>query len=170
MLNSSASADGLSMRPACAGDGPFLQSLYRSARPDLQWIDGEQEQIEQVVAQQFQVQESGIGNEFPDAMHYVVEKLQTPIGVLSADFGVNEIRVLYLAFIPGARGKGYGRTVLRGVQQAAQQVRCPVAAVVWASNPHARQHYLALGFQVEEHHPMAQRLVWYPDAQLNTMQ
>ncbi|MFJ3486912.1 GNAT family N-acetyltransferase [Pseudomonas sp. NPDC090202] len=163
MLNSSASADGLSLRPARASDGPFLQRLYHSARADLQWIDGEQEQIEQIVAQQFQVQERGIGEEFPNAMHYVVEKLATPIGVISADFGVNEIRVLYLAFIPTARGKGYGRIVLRGVQQAAQQVRCPVATVVWASNPHARQHYLALGFQVEETHLMAQRLVWYPD-------
>jgi hypothetical protein len=48
-------------------------------------------------------------------------------------------------------------------------VCCPVATVVWASNPHARQHYLALGFRLEEETPAAQRLVWYP-SQLNTMQ
>ncbi|MFZ4968389.1 MULTISPECIES: GNAT family N-acetyltransferase [Pseudomonas] len=161
MLNSS-SAAGLSMRPSRATDGPFLQSLYQSARPELQWIDAEPELIEQVIAQQFQVQEQGIGEHFPDAMHYVVEKLDTPIGVLSADFGPNEIRVLYLAFIPGARGKGFGRTVLQGVQKAAEQVRCPVATVVWASNPQARQHYLALGFRIEESSPAAERLVWYP--------
>jgi hypothetical protein len=52
--------------------------------------------------------------------------------------------------------------VLQGVQKAAQQIRCPVATVVWANNPHARQHYLALGFQVEERNPAAERLVWYP--------
>jgi hypothetical protein len=34
--------------------------------------------------------------------------------------------------------------------------------VVWANNPHARQHYLALGFAVEERNPAAERLVWYP--------
>jgi len=34
--------------------------------------------------------------------------------------------------------------------------------VVWASNPQARQHYLALGFRVEESSPGADRLVWYP--------
>lgn len=106
---------------------------------------------------------------FPGALHYVVEKLGTPIGALSADFGPNEIRVLYLAFIPAARGQGFGRAVLQGVQQAASQVFCPVTTVVWASNPHARQHYLALGFRVEEETPAAQRLVWYP-SQLNTMQ
>ena len=161
MLNNS-SAAGLSMRPSRPTDGPFLQSLYRSARPELQWIDADPEVVEQVVAQQFQVQERGIGEHFPDAMHYVVEKLDTPIGVLSADFGPNEIRVLYLAFIPAARGQGFGRSVLQGVQKAAEQVRCPVATVVWASNPQARQHYLALGFRVEESSPGAERLVWYP--------
>ncbi|UUQ67428.1 GNAT family N-acetyltransferase [Pseudomonas fuscovaginae UPB0736] len=161
MLNNS-SADGLSMRPSRPADGPFLQSLYQSARPELQWIDADPEVIEQVVAQQLEVQNQGIGEHFPNAMHYVVEKLDTPIGVLSADFGPNEIRVLYLAFVPAARGKGFGRSVLQGVQRAAQQVRCPVTTVVWASNPQARQHYLALGFGVEECSPGAERLVWYP--------
>lgn len=160
--NGAVAADGLVVRPSRASDGPFLQSLYQSARPDLQWIDGEPERVEELVAQQFRVQEQGIEDEYPNAMHYVVEKLDTPIGALTTDFGPNEIRVLYLAFIPQARGQGYGRTVLQGVQKAAQQIRCPVATVVWASNPHARRHYLALGFAVEEQNPAAERLVWYP--------
>ena len=158
----SVTAEGLVVRPSRASDGPFLHSLYQSARPDLQWIDGEQEVVEQVVAQQFRVQEQGLDEHFPNAMHYVIEKLGTAIGALSTDFGPNEIRVLYLAFIPQARGHGYGRKVLQGVQKAAQQVRCPVATVVWANNPHARRHYLALGFQVDECSPAAERLVWYP--------
>lgn len=160
--NAAVAAEGLVVRPARASDGPFLQSLYQTARPDLQWVDGEQEQIQQLVAQQFQVQEQGMGDNYPNAMHYVVEKLGSVIGALSTDFGANEIRVLYLAFIPQARGQGYGRAVLRGVQKAAQQIRCPVATVVWTSNPHARRHYLALGFAVEERNPAAERLVWYP--------
>ena len=55
----SVAADGLVVRPSRASDGAFLQSLYQAARPDLQWIDGEQEVVEQVVAQQFRVQEQG---------------------------------------------------------------------------------------------------------------
>ncbi|WNW12306.1 GNAT family N-acetyltransferase [Pseudomonas sp. DTU_2021_1001937_2_SI_NGA_ILE_001] len=158
----SGSVGDLLVRPAVEADALFLQTLYHSARPDLQWIDGEQEFVEQVINQQHHVQEQGIGNGFPGAMHYVVEKLGTCIGALVTDFGPNEIRVLYLAFIPAARGQGHGRTVLQGVQQAAEQVRCPVSTVVWANNPHARQHYLALGFQVEERDVAAERLVWYP--------
>ncbi|SEP22038.1 GNAT family N-acetyltransferase [Pseudomonas sp. ok266] len=160
--NAAVAADGLVVRPSRATDAPFLQGLYQTARPDLQWVDGEQEQVQQLVAQQFQVQEQGMGDNYPNAMHYVVEKLGTAIGALSTDFGANEIRVLYLAFIPQARGHGFGRAVLQGVQKAAQQIRCPVATVVWTSNPHARRHYLALGFAVEESNPAAERLVWYP--------
>lgn len=158
----SGSVGDLVVRPSVEQDGLFLQALYHSARPDLQWIDGEQEFVNMVIDQQQHVQEQGIGNNFPGAMHYVVEKLGTPIGALVTDFGHNEIRVLYLAFIPAARGKGHGRTVLKGVQQAAEQIRCPVATVVWANNPHARQHYLALGFQTEERDVAAERMVWYP--------
>ncbi|KPX15500.1 GCN5-like N-acetyltransferase [Pseudomonas syringae pv. delphinii] len=154
--------DGLVVRPSRETDSAFLQVLYHSARPDLQLIDGERDQIEDVVAQQFRVQDLGLGEHFPNAMHYVVEKLGTPIGALVTDFGHNEIRVLYLAFIPAARGKGYGRNVVQGVQQAAEQIRCPVATVVWANNPHARQHYLALGFEVQERDVAAERLIWYP--------
>src|SRR5690242_766727 len=136
--NAAVAAEGLVVRPSRATDGPFLHSLYQTARPDLQWIDGEQERVQQVVAQQFQVQEQGMGDNYPNAMHYVVEKLGTAIGALSTDCGANEIRVLYLAFIPQARGQGFGRAVLQGVQKAAQQLRCPVATVVWTNNPHAR--------------------------------
>ncbi|MFJ2537180.1 GNAT family N-acetyltransferase [Pseudomonas sp. NPDC087614] len=160
--NAAVAAEGLVVRPSRATDGPFLQSLYQTARPDLQWIDGEPEQVQQLAAQQFQVQEQGMGDNYPNAMHYVVEKLGTAIGALSTDFGANEIRVLYLAFIPPTRGQGFGRAVLQGVQKAAQQIRCPVATVVWRSNPQARRHYLALGFAVEESNPAAERLVWYP--------
>ena len=79
----SVAADGLVVRPSRASDGAFLQSLYQAARPDLQWIDGEQEVVEHVVAQQFRVQEQGLGERFPNAMHYVIEKLDTAIGALT---------------------------------------------------------------------------------------
>lgn len=168
--NSSALADGLTVRPSRPSDSPFLETLYHSARADLQWIDGDEELVESIAAQQFQIQQQGAGETYPDAMHYVIEKLDTPIGALITDFGHNEIRVVYLAFIPAARGRGLGRSVLQGVQKAAEQIHCPVAAVVWSNNPHARRHYLALGFQVEERNPAAERLVWYPgQVQLNAM-
>src|SRR6185437_3623251 len=165
MLASLASS-GLTVRPATAGDQPFLEQLYRSARPDLQFIDADREFVETVIEQQYQVQQQGAGDNFPDAMHFVIEKTLHNVGSLVVDFGPNEIRVLYIAFIPTARGHGYGKTILQGVQQAATQNRCPVAVTVWRSNPGAKKIYLELGFKVEESQPTAERMVWYPGASL----
>ena len=96
------------------------------------------------------------------ARHAFAEKTQAAVGALVVDFGHNEVRVIYVAFILAARGFGYGKAVLRGVQQAAAKVQCPVAVVVWHNNPGARRIYLELGFQVEESQLMADRMVWYP--------
>lgn len=164
MLNTSSMPEGLAMRPARPSDEPFLQGLYQSARPDLQWIDGEQELIDSVVAGQYRVQQQGAGANYPNALHFVIEKTGDAIGAMIADFGHNEVRLIYLAFVPLARGRGYGKAVLQGVQQAAQRVFSPVAVVVWRNNPQARRLYLEMGFRVEESHPMAERLAWYPGA------
>jgi ribosomal protein S18 acetylase RimI-like enzyme len=86
---------------------------------------------------------------------------------VTVDFGHNEVRLIYLALIPAARGRGYGKVVLQGVQRAAQQVASPVAVVVWRNNVEARRLYLGLGFRVEESQPVADRLVWYPSVALS---
>jgi ribosomal protein S18 acetylase RimI-like enzyme len=164
LTGSSLSGAGLSVRPARATDGPFLETLYRSARSDLQCIDADPELVETVVAQQYRMLQSGAGSHFPNAMHFVIEKTQTCIGGLVVDFGHNEARVIYLAFIPAARGYGYGGAVLQGIQQAAASAGCPVTAVVWRNNVRAKRLYLELGFQVDASHPLLERLMWYPGA------
>ncbi len=155
---------GISVRPATQNDQPFLELLYRSARPDLQFIDGEQELIDTVVAQQMRAMEEGAGANYPNAMHFIIEKTQHSVGALVVDFGHNEVRVIYVAFIPTARGFGYGKAILQGVQQAAANNQCPVAVVVWHNNPGAKRIYLELGFKVEEAQPLADRMIWYPGA------
>lgn len=162
MLNFHSS--GLGLRPARASDQPFLAALYRSARPELQLIDGEQELIESIVQQQFHIQEAGLGEQFPDAQHYVIERIDSRVGELVFSAGPGEIRLLYLAFIPEARGLGFGSTIIGGLQQAAEQAGCALTTVVWASNPAARRQYLAMGFEVQQQEVAAERLVWYPAA------
>ncbi len=157
---------GLSMRPANAGDQPFLEILYRSARPDLQFIDGDAEQVNEVIVQQYDILQQGVGDQYPNAMHFLIEKVQERVGALIVDFGSNEVRVIYVAFIPTARGFGYGKTVLQGVLQAAASSGCPVSAVVWRNNPGAKKIYLQLGFQVEDSQPLAERMTWYPSAMI----
>lgn len=154
----------LGLRPAAAADAPFLEQLHRSTRPDLQQLDAMPEQVEAITAQQYGVLQSGIGASFPNAMQFVVEQAAERVGTVVVDFGPNEVRLIYLALLPALRGKGHGRQLLRGLQQAAARTQAPLAVTVWRSNPRARALYLELGFVVEETHPAAERLVWYPSA------
>lgn len=160
MLN--ALPEGLSLRPARDSDSAFIASMYRSARPDLQFIDGDEELVASVAEQQFQVLLQGTGEHFPNAMHFIVEKTRTSVGVVMTDFGHNEVRIIFLALRPEVRGLGYGRGVLQGLQQAALQVCSPLTVVVWHNNPAARQLYHQLGFALEAPGVMADKLVWYP--------
>lgn len=163
MLSNAASMPaGISVRPAQGGDKPFLETLYHSTREDLGLIQGETDLIHNVRELQYRVLQDGAGNEFPNAMHFVIEKTSHRVGGLIVDFGHNEIRVVYLAFIPEARKLGYGTAVLQGIQKSAMSAGAPVAVTVWHNNPVAKRHYMALGFKVEESMPMADRMVWHP--------
>lgn len=157
-------ASSLSMRPARSADAPFLETLYRSTRMDIQSVDAAMEQPGSLVAQQYQVFQQGVEMEYPNAMRFVVEKLAERVGGMIVDFGANEIRLVYLALVPALRGQGYGGQLLRGLQQAAARAGAPLTVTVWRSNPGARALYLELGFIVEETTEAAERLAWYPDA------
>jgi ribosomal protein S18 acetylase RimI-like enzyme len=152
----------LAMRPANAKDAAFLQQLYRATRTDLLQLDLGSAQAEALVAQQYEVLQAGTAEEFPHAMHFVVEKTASRVGAVIVDFGPAEVRLVYLALLPAVRGQGHGQQLVRGLQQAAERAGAPLAVTVWRSNPHARALYLALGFVVEQALPVAERMVWYP--------
>lgn len=162
ILNSSSLAQGVTLRPARQSDEAFIAQLYRNARPDLQLIDGEVDLIRTVQEQQYQVLLQGAGNNYPNAMHFIVEKTLSRIGVVMVDFGHNEVRIIFLSLLPEVRGLGYGKQVLMGLQQAASQVSSPLAVVVWHTNVLARRLYRQLGFVLEEVGDIADKLVWYP--------
>ncbi|MBX9349327.1 GNAT family N-acetyltransferase [Chromobacterium vaccinii] len=162
-LHFSSLCPSLSLRPARQADAPCIDRIYRSARPDLQWINGDAELIDTVQRQQLQVLQQGTGQNYPNAMHFIVEKARGAVGAVMVDFGPNEVRIIFLAMLPEARGQGYGKAVLQGLQQAAKQVGAPLAAVVWHNNGEARRVYQSLGFVLEEAGAMADKLVWHPD-------
>jgi ribosomal protein S18 acetylase RimI-like enzyme len=164
LSNAAFAGSALSLRPAGPLDAPFLELLYRSARPDLEQLDATPEQIEALAAQQHAVLLAGAGAEFPNAMHFVVARTTERVGALIVDFGPNEVRLIYLALLPVLRGQGCGRQLVEGLQQAAARVQTPLAVTVWRNNPRARALYLQLGFVVEEAQPTTERLVWYPSA------
>ncbi len=155
---------GLSLRPMATADKSFVESLYRSTRDDLRLLDAEDDFIEGLIEMQQYAQTQGYGDMFPNAMYFVAEYHNERIGRVVLDFGETEIRVVDIALIPAARGKGYGSHMLQAVQVAAARVMAPVTLTVRADHLPAKQLYSRLGFMVEEAQVPYERMIWYPPA------
>lgn len=153
---------GLSTRPAKPIDHPFLETLHHSTRADLQLIDAEQDVIESLVDMQFKAQTMGYASQFPNAMYWVIEKHGQRIGKATLDFSHDVVHLVDLAFIPEARGKGYGSIIVRSYQDTARQLRVPMSLMVLQNNWDAKRVYSNMGFRVDTVVPPYESLIWYP--------
>lgn len=150
------------MRPAQDKDKPFLAMLHESVRQDLLLIDAEEEYIKQIVEMQLRAQTEGYGQQFPNAMYFVIEKHHELIGKVTVDFGHNEVRLVEIAFLPQARGLGFGEVIIRSLMVAAEQSKVPMTLTVARNNPGAFKLYCKLGFVVEQEDDMYILMTWKP--------
>ncbi len=155
---------GLSIRPARTGDKGFIENLYRASRDDLRLLNADDDFIESLIEMQFQAQQQGYGDQHPDAMYFIVELHDEPMGRLTLAMGPNEVRIVDIAFLPAARGKGYGKGVLQALQLTAQKIPAPLSLLVLHTNPAAMRLYASLGFQAEQQTDTHVLMVWYPHA------
>lgn len=153
---------GLHIRPSASSDKPFLERLHRSTRSDLQALDADREMVESLIEMQYEAQTEGYGDQFPNAMYFIVEKHHQPIGKATIDFGANEVRLVDLAFLPEARGHGFGKAIIQSFQKCAEQVAAPMSLTVEQVNWRAKQLYSRLGFQTASVSPPYELMVWYP--------
>ncbi|WP_185843481.1 GNAT family N-acetyltransferase [Pseudoalteromonas luteoviolacea] len=156
--------EGLHIRPSTASDKPFIEKLHREVRQDLQCIDGEQDFIESIVDMQLKAQTQGYGAQYPNAMYFIIEKHNEPIGKATLDFGHNEIRLIDIGFLIAARGHGFGRAIIQSFQHCAAQSAVPLTLSVLSHNLSVKRLYLELGFQVSEVQPPYELMIWYPPA------
>ncbi|MCS4306608.1 ribosomal protein S18 acetylase RimI-like enzyme [Rheinheimera pacifica] len=156
--------DGLSVRPATAKDTVFLESLYQSTRDDLSFLDAPEEQKAELMEMQFRAQTQGYGDAYPNAMYFIIEKHQEAIGKATLDFGPNEVRLIDLALIPAARGKGLGAAVVQAFQQASAAVAVPMTLTVLQENTAAKVLYQRLGFVTTAIQQPYELMIWYPPA------
>lgn len=154
--------NGLHLRPSRDTDKPFIANLYSTTRDDLRMAEGERDFIESIVEQQHYAQTKGYGELFPNAMYFVIEMHDEKIGSAILNFETNEVRMVDLAFIREARGKGYGKVVVQSFQKAAEQNGVPMSLSVLQQNLHAKKLYIALGFVVEKVEPPYERMIWFP--------
>lgn len=155
---------GLTIRASAVSDRVFLEKLHHSVRQDLQHIAAEKDLVETLVAMQLQAQTQGYGDQFPNAMYFIIEKQQQPIGKASIDFSDELVHLIDIAFIPEARGLGFGKAVLQALQHCAAQVAAPMLLSVEQQNNAAKTLYQSLGFATEVVQPPYERMIWYPPA------
>lgn len=143
---SSRLAPELTLRPATPADRAFLLEVYASTRTEelavVPWTDAQRAAF---LEQQFTAQDSYWRTIRPDAAYDVIEEAGTPVGRLYVDRTPQEFRVVDIALIPAARGRGIGEGLLRGVLDEAGRAGRPVTIHVERGN-RARALYERLGF------------------------
>jgi ribosomal protein S18 acetylase RimI-like enzyme len=129
----------VALRPERETDRAFLRALH-AALPAHEGVP------DAVVDQQFELQSRHYRASFPNAEYWIVEDAGLAVGRLYLQAGESGIRVLDIALVPDARGRGLGDLLLRGVLNRARAGGTRVTLDVEAANP-ARRLYARLGFR-----------------------
>ncbi len=141
-----AALEGVGLRACRSEDGDFLYRLYASTRPDisaiLQWDDAKKESF---LRMQFETQRAGYAAARPNARFETIEQRGRPIGRLIVDRRDDEIHLVDIALLPGARGRGIGGALIVELCREGARGGRPVRLCVERRNP-ALGLYRRLGF------------------------
>jgi ribosomal protein S18 acetylase RimI-like enzyme len=154
---------GVSFRPVREEDRVFLRRLYASTRDEelAQVTDWSAEQKEAFLTQQFEAQHHHYQWYYPEASFELILDHGDPIGRLYVWRSAREIRLVDLALLPEARGRGIGTALLGDLLAEAERTDKTVSIHVEHFNP-ALRLYRRLGFrQVDENGPYV-RMEWRP--------
>lgn len=158
----------LQLRPAGPDDEVFLFALYRSTRADLLGLLADPRYIDGLIAVQQQMQVAGYRNSYPEALYQVLELGGAPVGRLVTALVAGALRVVDIAVLPEARGRGVAGEALRRLQRQAAQEGRALTLAVRKDNAGARRLYAALGFVVDTEDAASLQLRWRPATQADT--
>jgi len=144
----------VALRPEHENDRAFLRVLHASLPGHEGWPAA-------LVDQQFELQARHYRASFPGAEYLIVEEAGVAVGRLYLQAGQSGIRVLDIALVPGARGRGLGQLLLGGVLDRARANDERVTLDVEAANP-ARRLYARLGFREVHVDGPKVSMVWEP--------
>ncbi|QOY92474.1 GNAT family N-acetyltransferase [Massilia sp. UMI-21] len=154
------SAVPLQLRPAEPADQAFFLALYRSTRDDLLGLVADPRYIDGLIAMQQQMQAAGYRNSYPEARYQVLALDGEPVGRLVTAAVAGALRVVDIAVLPPARGRGVAGEALRRLQRQAAQDGRDLTLAVRKDNAGARRLYAALGFGVDTEDAFSLQLRW----------
>lgn len=154
--------NAIALKPATASDQRFILSLFRSSRAALLAAEADSDFLETVVEQQYDLQQRGYFERYPNAMTFVVYHSNERIGRVMVDFDANVAHLIDIMLLPEMTNKGYGQSIVQSLQNAAAKVAIPMTLVVDQQNIIAKRMYTKLGFSIYSTKPPLELLVWYP--------
>ena len=135
-----------SLRPATAADEALLRTLFATDRREELLAAGlGVHQVEQLLDMQYRAQRHQYLAAYPGADSAVIESDGEAVGRLLVDRRGQEVRLVDIALLPAARGRGIGSDVLETLTQQARETGESIRLQVARGNP-ARRLYERLGF------------------------
>ncbi len=123
------------LRPISPSDRPFLLGLFADIRrPAFLEIGWSGADLEALLESQFELQSSAYASRYPDGEFLLVLEAGQPIGRLYLASLPEELRVVDLALVESARGRGIGTHLLQLVCRRADAERRLVRFYVEARN------------------------------------
>ncbi len=156
--------NGLSLRPTQPGDRDFERMLHAARRQDLWCAEAPVDEIHGLIEMQERAQIAGYGAQRPEACYYIIERTGVACGRMVIDFHAGGLRLVDLALVPEAQGKGVAETVVRALQKVADSIPVAITLCVFVQNAAALKCYRKLGFHPADRQQNAAflEMIWHP--------
>jgi ribosomal protein S18 acetylase RimI-like enzyme len=148
------------IRPETELDKDFLARLYRSTRDDLLQIGLPEAMLANLLAMQFNAQQSSYRKQYPDACCTIIEESGGPIGCMIVNRGDDAIRLVYIALLPQARNRGYGRGLIQALQDEALSANKALTLSVSTQNVPAQRLYARMEFETGGNSGANLEMIW----------
>ncbi|MFM0503789.1 GNAT family N-acetyltransferase [Paraburkholderia caffeinilytica] len=142
-----ADGDALCLCAATPADRVFLREVFISTR-EAEFVGSglSEQQINALLAEQFELQDGYYRRHYPAARFDVVMKGDIPVGRLYHYWGGGELRIIDIALLQDYRGARIGTQIVHALITRAAQRGLPATLYVEAVNP-VKSLYQRLGFR-----------------------
>ena len=141
----------VALRAVGPGDEEFLLAVYASTRePELAQVNWPEEMKQTFLRQQSEAQRREYESRYPEAEYDVILLDGRPVGRLWVGRDEAEIRLLDIALLPDAQGRGVGAALVRPLIEEARATGKRLRHMIFVMNEGARRFYERHGFVVFE--------------------
>jgi len=151
---------GYTLRLARPDDGDFLFALFCSTRTEFALLPLPKAQLEQLMRQQYEWQQQGYANHYPDAGNWIIETQSGPVGKIMLFKQVSLVHIIDFIVAPDWRNRGIGNTILAALKDYVETKAGVLRLSVDRQNIQAKRLYLRHGFVVSQISDTHEEMVW----------